>query len=286
MPIPAIDLAGHTILRLSGSDRQRYLNGQVSNDVRKLGADNAIPACVTTLKGKLGENTVQRYISDAYLIDCESELRESLHARLDKYIIADDCQLADVSDDWRIVHVLGEIENHHPLRRSARLGEPGTDLWLPVAEPAPAGLEFLSPADVESRRVRNGIPKWGAELTPDTLPAEAGLDLTAVDFHKGCYIGQEVISRIQSVGRVNRKLVRLRVLPNPELQTPNPQLPVPLFDGAKEVGKLTSVAGPDALGFVRRDHDRPGTRLTAGAPADHEKKNLSTCLEIVDSQLA
>jgi folate-binding protein YgfZ len=277
----AINLGERTVLRLSGSDRQRYLNGQVSNDVRKLGAENSIAACVTTIKGKLDALVRIIELDDAYLIDSELELRESLHARLDRYIIADDCELADVSDAYRIVHVLGQAGESQPVARSSeRFGQSGTDLWLPAGDRLPRELEFLSAGEAESLRVRNAVPKWGAELGTDTLPAEAGLDATAIDFHKGCYIGQEVISRIKSVGRVNRKLVRLHASGDP---------PAPgqdLFIGESQVGTLTSVAGADALGYVKRQHLEPGTRLSLAATADLGEKNLSTTLEIVDSRQA
>lgn len=278
MSAQAIDLGPRTILRLSGTDRRRYLNGQVSNDVRKLDGTNTLPACVTTIKGKLDALVHITELDDAYLIDSEPELRESLLARLDKYIIADDCELTDLSDDWRIIHALGEIGSEHPTRSSQRYGQAGTDLWLPAGDNLPTDLDFLPAEAIESLRIRNSIPKWGTELTPDTLPAEANLDTTAIDFHKGCYIGQEVISRIKSVGRVNRRLLRLCTTGS----SPAPGPGTPLFHEGKEIGTITSAAGPDALAFIKRDHQDPGTQLTTGA--DAEKKILSTTLEIVDSQ--
>ena len=292
MSTHAIELGPRTVLRLSGGDRQRYLNGQISNDVRKLDGGNSIAACVTTLKGKLDALVHVTEHEDAYLIDSEPELRESLSARLDRYIIADDCELADLSDDWRIIHLLGGFEGVTGSgfsRRSERYGEPGTDLWLPREAPLPGGLDLLSAEATEALRIRNRVPQWGAELTPDRLPAEAGLDATAIDFHKGCYIGQEVISRIKSVGRVNRKLVRLRAVGG---VTPGEALGpgMRLLDGETDVGMLTSVAGDEALGFVKRDHDQVGSRLslatTTTVSANDEKKILSTSLEIVESRQA
>ncbi|MGI9241701.1 MAG: YgfZ/GcvT domain-containing protein, partial [Verrucomicrobiales bacterium] len=175
-------------------------------------------------------------------------------------------------------------------RSSERFCQPGFDLLLPAATPLPDGLDLLSTEAAEALRIRNGVPMWGRELTPDTLPAEAGLDASAIDFHKGCYIGQEVISRIKSVGRVNRKLARLRAvgeIPPGEELCPGMRL----IDGETQVGTLTSVAGSEALGFVKRDHDQPGTRLSlapaaAGDADNDQKKILSTSLEIVESRQA
>ena len=280
MSAPAINLEGRTVLRLSGGDRQRYLNGQVTNDVSKLDDKSAMAACVTTIKGKLDALVWITKVDGAYLIDSEPELRESLFMRLDKYIIADDCELTDVSDEWELFHVLDSPEpgGETYSRHSERLGVRGHDLWIPDDFGHFGGLELISTEEEEELRIRNGIPKWGVELTPDTLPAEAGLDQYAIDFHKGCYIGQEVISRIESVGRVNRKLVRLRVE-----KGESPQVGSPLFDGEKEVGILTSVSGSCGLGFARRDHNEPGTILTPEPVTDPEKKSLSTRLEIVES---
>ena len=158
---------------------------------------------------------------------------------------------------------------------------PAPARYCKAGEPIPDELSVFSDYGANRIRIANGVPKWGVELTPDTLPAEAGLDVNAIDFHKGCYIGQEVISRIKSVGRVNRKLVRLRASDDHRGAELAPgQI---LFDGDKEVGSLTSVAGVEALGFVKRDHNEPGTVL---ALADPEKKNLSTTLEIVESRQA
>jgi folate-binding protein YgfZ len=70
----------------------------------------------------------------------------------------------------------------------------------------PPGLLEATADEIERLRIENAVPVWGAELGPETLPAEAGLDVSAVDFHKGCYIGQEVVSRIESVGHANRAL--------------------------------------------------------------------------------
>src|SRR6202008_642685 len=88
----------------------------------------------------------------------------------------------------------------------------GWDLRLPredfasAREQLFAGRVVIDAALAETLRIEAGIPRWGHELDENTLPPEAGLDLTHIDYHKGCYIGQEVISRLRSVGHVNRQL--------------------------------------------------------------------------------
>jgi len=233
-----VDLSARTLLRLRGEDRVRYLNGQVTQDVRKANAQSALYAAVTNAKGKLEADV---FISaapegDALWIDGPAELRETLPVRLERYIISDDAELEDVSGQFQLIHVLGEEPRTEAWKRQAnRYGVPGWDLI------GPAVVHELSAIPEEALtecRIRHGIAAWGAELGPDILPQEARLEDRAVDFHKGCYIGQEVISRIKSVGRVNRRLEAFAsVEPATELET---GMEVRLGDAA--LGVLTSVA--------------------------------------------
>ena len=114
--------------------------------------------------------------------------------------------------------------------------------------------------DLEILRIEAGIPRFGAEIDRATLPQEAGLEEVAISFRKGCYIGQEVISRIKSVGHVNRLLVRLRL---PTKAKPGDVL----CHGEREAGRLGSAVlsprhGPIGLAIVRREAAAPGTRLS------------------------
>jgi folate-binding protein YgfZ len=148
------------------------------------------------------------------------------------------------------------------LISSARFGRPGWDWWTDADTAAKswAGIEsrvvVLDDALSEVLRIEAGVPRWGRELTEDTLPPEAGLDRTHVDYHKGCYIGQEVISRLKSVGHVNRQLSGF-VSAAGEPLIPGASLFVP-GDDARAVGMLTSAAysfaleKPIALGYLKR----------------------------------
>jgi folate-binding protein YgfZ len=213
------DLSDHVRLRLTGPDAVRYLNGQVTQDVRKLRPGHALPACVTNHKGKL--EAFVHLTTDptgALFISGPGDLRDFLPLRLEKYLIADDCVLEDLTESTALVHLIAPLEKLTPLLTESeipaalpRFGPPGYDLWI-TPERLPfwlAQFPRLSPEDQSTLEVLHGVPAWGHELTPDLLPPEAGLDATAIDYHKGCYIGQEVISRIRSVGRVNRRLTAL-----------------------------------------------------------------------------
>jgi len=212
-----IDLSDRAKWHLTGGDRVRYLNGQVTNDVRRAGADTALMACVTTAKGRLSGVIFVSAERDFLRVDAEGELREGLAGRLERYIIADDVTIEDVTEEECLFHVLtGEcpegIEGMK-IRGARRFGRDGFDVMGARSErervlEALAGRHVVIPgALAEVLRIEAGVPRWGAELTEETLPPEAGLDLTAIDYRKGCYIGQEVISRIKSVGHVNRELV-------------------------------------------------------------------------------
>jgi folate-binding protein YgfZ len=267
-----IDLSRRTKLRLTGADRVRYLNGQVTANVTKLGADLAVPACVTTAKGKLSaEVFLTAFSLESILVDGDESVRESLPARLERYIVADDVTLEDVTDSYALFHFLGPpiageaFATFGAFRRANRYGTPGWDIWvekelgsagfLGVSE-QPDGPHEIMPELAESIRIEAGVPRWGRELREETLPPEAGLDRTHVDYAKGCYIGQEVISRIKSVGHVNRRLSGFISTGGEPLQA-GWSLFAP-GDPQKAIGELTSAAWSFglakhvALGYLRR----------------------------------
>ena len=207
-------LSPRALWRLTGPDAERYLNGQITNDVTRLADGDGCYAAVCTAKGRMeGELFVARRGTDFYL-DAPFELRESLGARLQKYLIADDAIFEDVGDLWSLSHVFGTKTPDVPkigfVIPRPRFGLPGHDVWMPASGAAVVG-ESTGAAVVETLRLENGIPAWGAELTTNTLPPEAGPHLiAAISYTKGCYVGQETIARLKSVGHVNRTLVFLR----------------------------------------------------------------------------
>lgn len=260
------DLSDRVKLRFTGADRVRFLNGQVTADVRKLAAGKTLPACVTTAKGKLCADVFLTATAEALLLDADASLREVLPSRFERYIIADDVTLEEVTGTLHLVHLAGIPESEVPglvARGANRFGQPGLDLFLDPAQFAETWPRLAASRAVldeplrELLRIEAGLPRWGRELAEDTLPPEAGLDRTHIDYHKGCYIGQEVISRIKSVGHVNRQLTGF-------ISTDG----TPLAAGAtlfsatagadKPVGILTSAAWsfalerPIALGYLKR----------------------------------
>ncbi len=258
-PLPrCLPPAGRSLLAFRGPDAVRYLNGQLTQDVRNL-QETALPSCVTDAKGKLQFFVhVFRGPDDSIWVEGPAGEAEELEARLTRYLIADDVEVENLSDAWSLVHVFESPAAPVPpergfVRGSDRIGSAGYDVWLP------AGTEFacdpLSPAEAEARRIAAGVPAWGAELTPGMLPPEAGLDRGAISYHKGCYIGQEVLSRMKSAGKVNRRLTAFTV---DATAAAGDKLLIAGRDG-KEAGWLTSVSPlPDgsgrhaALGYLEK----------------------------------
>jgi len=211
-----LDLSPHVKLRLTGPDALRYLNGQVSNDVKRLAPGGSLPACLCTHKGKLEALVRVSRADDQFFITADAALRDFLPLRMEKYLIADDAVLEDVTDAYSLVHLFGKAADRsgafadfsgHSIYKATRVGRSGVDVWLPAG--AAADLVFSEPALIESLRIDRGIPAWDSEMAAGILPPEARLDENAIDYHKGCYTGQEVISRLRSVGQVNRRLERL-----------------------------------------------------------------------------
>jgi folate-binding protein YgfZ len=129
-------------------------------------------------------------------------------------------------------------------------------------------------------RIEQGIPRWGRELTNEIIPIEANLEQRAIDYQKGCYIGQEVISRIKMSGQTNKRLCGLISLDDLPLQ-PGTKLAAPSAP-EKDVGWITSATrskrlGKEiALGYVKRGFNSANTGLNAFAAKDSEPKTVGT----------
>lgn len=264
---------------MTGADCVRFLNGQITNDVRKATATSTIQGSILNAKGKLSAHVfISMDNEGAFLLDADPELRDELPARLERYIIADAVDIEDVSDRFAILHFLGEPPP--PAARtisSDRFGTPGWDCWV---DPVPAAelpkrysdrFSFCDEICAETFRIERGIPRWGRELTPEIIPVEANLEATAIDYEKGCYIGQEVISRMKMSGQTNKRLCGLVSLSGAplaaEMRLTGENAP------DKETGWITSATtsarlGREiALGYVKRGFNETGTRLlAAGIP--------------------
>jgi folate-binding protein YgfZ len=274
-----LDLSARAKLRVTGADRFRFLNGQITNDLRKASETGTIEACVLNAKGKLNAHIFITALGESLLMDAEPELRETLRDRLERYVIADDVQIDDVTDEFSLFHVLTAdmpAPGSGRIVSALRFAATGWDIWRDSAlhdavqhEFASAHL-FIDSAAADVMRIEQGLPRWGRELTDEIIPIEANLEERAIDYQKGCYIGQEVISRIKMSGQTNKRLCGLISLNNTPLH-PAMKLVAPSASG-KEAGWITSATRSQqlgkeiALGYVKRGFNSPGTNLNALSP--------------------
>ncbi len=260
------DLSARTKLRISGSDRLRFLNGQMTNDAGKATSSAAICACILSVKGRIDGHVFLSAGSACFFVDSDPELREKLQARLERYLIADDVQIEDLGGSHSIFHVLDSIAPVVPeycrVVSANRLGEQGWDVWVEgskreaVFQQLSAAHSFEDDARLELMRIERGIPRWGRELTQEINPVEANLEQSCIDYNKGCYIGQEVISRMKMSGQRNKKLSGFISLDDAPLEAGMKLSAV--AEERKEIGWITSAIwskrlGKEiALGFMKR----------------------------------
>ena len=280
------DLSARVKLRVSGADRLRFLNGQLTNDVRKATETNAVEACVLNAKGKMEARLFVHAQAESFLLDADPALRSTLQTRLERYIIADDVQLEDVTARWSIFHVIGASP---PTFSSAawivtanRFGSAGHDIWVEAAQRDQLAAEvsnkfaYCDEDCAEVLRIEQGIPRWGKELTNEIIPVEANLEQRCIDYEKGCYIGQETISRMKMSGQRNKQLCGLVSLKNIPLAA---GLRVTAPDG-KDIGWITSGTRSGqreiALAYIKRGFNSVGTRVEV------KPEQATVAAEVVD----
>jgi folate-binding protein YgfZ len=270
------DFSARAKFRVTGADRFRFLNGQITNDLHKASETNAVEACVLNAKGKLNAHVFLSALGESFLVDAEPDLREALRARLERYVIADDVKIEDVTDEFSLFHVL--TDQSPRLERSRivsvrRFAAAGWDIWSQSAQRDAVRRQlssvfiFIDSDAAEVMRIEQGIPRWGRELTEEIIPIEANLERRTIDYQKGCYIGQEVISRMKMSGQTNKRLCGLISLEDMPLQR-EMKLAAASKSG-KEAGWITSatrshgIGREIALGYVKRGFNNPGTKLEA-----------------------
>ena len=298
-----LDLSFRGRLCLLGADAQRFLNGQVTNNVKDLQIGEGCYAALVSAKGRMHSDLNIYRLEEEMLLDFEPGLSEPVTQRLEKYVIAEDARVTDAAPHYGLLSVQGpkaaEVVGSlgprfaippKPMavtKVEAAAGEiyltnlprprgRGFDLFVPIAalKDTAAGLlarggRLCGWQALETARIEAGRPRFGADMDETNLAPEA-LDARAISYAKGCYIGQEVIARIRTYGQVAKSLRRLRLGGGGKEA---PARGAKLFFGEKEVGSVTSAAWSPALqavialGYVRREASQEGTELevrTAG----------------------
>jgi glycine cleavage system T protein len=298
-----IDLPHRGLLQFTGPDRASFLQGMLSNDVLALKPFEGQYATILNQQGKvLADLRVLCAMNSLYL-DFWEALKDKVVAHLNRYLVADEVEIADRSEEYATLSLQGPSSEallaglawqadspkqllHHAMVntegaaicvvRASHTGEAGFDLIIPRAELVNVAQRltdigkqysavWIGQETLDTLRIEAGIPLYGTDFSEDNLLLEVGLD-NALSFTKGCYLGQEVVERVRSRGHVNKRLCGV------------------LFEGAtparqgntvhaeeKQIGTITSsVFSPTlkravGLGYINRDYWEPGTPVTVNS---------------------
>jgi folate-binding protein YgfZ len=273
-------------LLLTGTEAAEYLQGQLTNDIVALELGEGCYAALLDRKGHMqADMRVLRSAEEEIWVDVEAGALEATRRHFEMYKIGRDVAIEDVSATRGLLSLIGprsaEIAGAPPLPEHAceSLSVGGTKCF---AVGTTAGIDLICDTDeadrvrsvlndagavevgagaVEILRIEAGTPRFGAEMDSSTMPAEAGIVEAAVNFEKGCYIGQETVARLHYRGKPNRHLRGLRLSAPAATGTP-------LALGDKDVGRVggncvSPVHGPIALAILRREAE-PGAELAVG----------------------
>lgn len=291
------DLSGRTQMELTGADRHKFLHSFCTNEIRNLKPNHSCEAFVTTIQGKVYGHIFVFPEATSLWIDSLPGSEDRLYAHLDKYLISEDVQFHRRSGEFTEFYASGpqsaarlealglpakELDANRHLRCSLRgipislrrvdwLKELGfliqiqtpqnAETWKILTEAGilPAGHEAF-----EGLRILAMLPRYGVDVTEGNLAQEVARTELAISFTKGCYLGQEPIARIDSLGHVNQELRGLRLSAGP---LPPPQSKVLLPGEVREAGVVTSSAWdysqdqPVALAILKRNYMSAGMKL-------------------------
>ena len=277
----AFRAAGRSQLRVTGVDATPYLHRMLSQDIAGLRAGGAAWACLLDPKARLLALLLVHKLPDALILECDEDVADATRAQLERTVLMDDVQFEDVSTGFskttfvgpRAAAVLAPVADAHPhaVFRWSWRGADLHEVLLPVDATAALvsvlrGDEIpgLEAAAWDAWRVDHALPAWGAELTSQVMPLEAGLGGIAISFSKGCYPGQEPVAKARHIGRPPSRLVRLGLVEGEMAEAG-----AALLEGGQTRGRVTTVkdAGFDgearALGYVRTGFADPGSVLQA-----------------------
>jgi len=289
------DRAWRTLFRVGGDERSSFLQGMLSNDVAALAAGDGCRALFLDNKGHVRADLDVWAEDDALILGSDTDVADKTLPDLRKYVLAAAVTIDDLREHQSVIgvmgpgavdlltaaggripaatphaHVAGDLAGATVrIARSSSLGGSGFEVHAPrqkidavwaALEAAGAGAvpAYVGWQAAEVVRVEDGVPYSGSEITGGEFPQELGLD-EAIDYEKGCYLGQETVARIHYRGQVNRLLRGLKAAA--------PMAPgAELLAGEQPVGRVTSVAdsprlGSIALGFVRREEAADGTNV-------------------------
>jgi len=297
------DLGFRSKISLTGSDRVRWLNGMVTNNIRDLAAGHGVYAFLLNPQGRILGDLYAYNRGESIVVDTDCSQVEKILATFDHYIIMDDVEVSNLSEEVTAVGVAGPktravleaagiaipetlaLEVFTPrcdcqcnclectVVRGEDAPQESYEIWiaskdvrklwnaLVEAGAAPVGSEAL-----ELHRIVSGVPRYGVDIRERDLPQETE-QARALNFNKGCYVGQEIVERIRSRGAVHRKFTGFVAAGAAEIA---PGTKILVAD--KEMGEITSAASllfagsakTVALGYIRREVGVPGHEVTIG----------------------
>ena len=308
------DLGYRAKIALTGGDRVRWLNGMVTNNVRDLGPGQGVYAFLLNAQGHILGDLYAYNRGESIIVDTDRAQLEKILATFDHYIIMDDVEVRNLSAELTALGISGPKAHEVLAGAGLTVSEmkalqiqsaswktidctlvraddpqvPGYEIWLSptgvkklwdaltAAGATPVGSEAL-----ELQRVVAGVPRYGVDIRERDLPQETE-QARALNFNKGCYVGQEIVERIRSRGAVHRMftgfIADAPVEPGSKVIT-----------GEKPVGEITStarvhLANADrtvALGYIRREVGTPGREVMIG-----EVNAVVAALPITEDSLA
>ena len=281
------DLGWRAKIMLTGGDRVRWLNGMISNNVRDLATGHGGYAFLLNAQGRIQADLYAFQRGESLLVDTERSQREKVLQLFDHYIIADDVEVTDISDQLTALGLTGPASRSVLERAGISVPELGylqfaDTSWNEVSitvlhsgeEAKESWQVWIAPEQVRALwdelvnagarpsgtsalnlfRISRSIPQFGQDIRERDLPQETG-QMRALNFTKGCYLGQEIVERIRSRGAVHREFGAFAV------EGTLPETGTKIQADGKEVGEITSSAilplpagdRAIALGYLRRE---------------------------------
>ena len=269
-------------IAVTGRDRQSWLNGLVTSDLGKLGPGVASYGLVLVKVGRIVADAWIVPAGERILLGVPRERVGLVRDHLEKYLMMEDASHVDATGEfgWVFAHgpLAAELARAVPALHGGfggaidTTGLGGGAMVVPADRVDALTSDLVGRGDVvegsagdwESLRVQRVLPRFGVDFGEKNYPQEAGLEKIAVSFSKGCYLGQEVVCRLEMRGHVIKKLVPVKF---DEGAVPGAGTEVRSVEG-KPVGTLSSAAAADvgslALAMVRIDFTEPGTKLDVG----------------------
>jgi folate-binding protein YgfZ len=243
-----IDLSDRGRIRVTGEDRARLLHAMTTNHVQEMKPGEVQYTFFLNAQGQIQADAYVLCYDDHFLLDVEPQTRHSLYEHLDRFIIADDVTLEDITDQTFALGLGGaELK---------RIYGPVADKEGALKSLTNAGAVLASAEDAEAFRIMKFRPRYGRDITDRSLPQETQ-QTQAVHFRKGCYLGQEIVERVRSRGHINRLLMGFM---GDSEHAPAPGSKVAY--GGKEDGEVTSAVAVGGkfygLAIVRAQIAQPG----------------------------